>query len=513
MVVGYDEAGNPKTKNVLAKTKKECVEKLEQLKEQCGNHRPTQVRPDMPFGAWLDYWYQNFSKPRLRPTTQLGYEGWIYNHLISGLGSIQLNRLTQADLQQFFRTMKERGRKNNAEKRGKGMADRSVRSCHAVCQMALDRAVEAKLIHGNPAAGCRLPPIKGREMQVLTQEEMRRFLIQAKAEGMYELFLLDLTTGMRRGELLALRWDDLDFATGKLRIDKQFCPVGGKLIVSEPKTKAAFRTIILPPAMVELLLAYRKGIFSDLMFPSRIKPEQPIDPGYVRKRLQVILERAGCKRIRFHDLRHTFATISLEHGMDIKTLSAIIGHISSRTTLNIYTHITDEMQENAAVSIDQGIAKAEVPKKRQEEPAEQKPFTPYQPERRRPGTGYLKQIKEDLWEGRYSPVWPDGKKHSRNVYAHTREECEEKLSELILQMKAEIAALRSGAVTEYPDGVSPKKKQLAAYLRENPGVSNKSYIARQTGMAITTVHKYYDEVRAELAGQKVQMPAYQEMRC
>ena len=199
VVMGYDEAGNPKTKNVLAKTKKECLEKLERLKEQCDGRRPTQVRPDMPFGVWMDYWYQNFSKPRLRPTTQLGYEGWIYNHLIPGLGSIQLNRLTQADLQQFFRTMKESGRKSNVQKRGKGMADRSVRSCHAVCQMALDRAVEEKLIHGNPAAGCRLPPIKGREMQVLTQEEMRRFLIQAKAEGMYELFLLDLTTGMRRG--------------------------------------------------------------------------------------------------------------------------------------------------------------------------------------------------------------------------------------------------------------------------------------------------------------------------
>ena len=86
-------------------------EKLEELKEQCGNHRPTQVRPDMPFGAWMDYWYQNFSKTRLRPTTQLSYEGWIYNHLIPGLGHIQLNRLTQADLQQFLRTMKESGRK------------------------------------------------------------------------------------------------------------------------------------------------------------------------------------------------------------------------------------------------------------------------------------------------------------------------------------------------------------------------------------------------------------------
>ena len=96
-------------------------------------------------------------------------------------------------------------------------------------------------------------------------------------------------------------------------------------------------------------------------------------------------------------------------------------------------------------------------------------------------------------------VWPDGKKHSRNVYGHTREECEEKLAKLILQMKAEIAVLRNGTAAEYPDGVSPKKKQLAEYLRQHPGVSNKSYIARETGMDRTTVQKYYDEVRAELA--------------
>jgi len=84
------------------------------------------------------------------------------------------------------------------------------------------------------------------------------------------------------------------------------------------------------------------------MFPSRVKPEQPVNPGYVRKRLQVILERAGCKRVRFHDLRHTFATMSLENGMDVKTMSTIIGHVSSATTLNIYTHVTDKMQQEAA---------------------------------------------------------------------------------------------------------------------------------------------------------------------
>ena len=189
--------------------------------------------------------------------------------------------------------------------------------------------------------------------------------------------------------------------------------------------------------------------------------------------------------------------------MDIKTLSAIIGHISSRTTLNIYTHITSEMQENAAVSIDQGIAGVETVTARQEERGDrsESAFTPVQPARRRPGTGYLKQIKENLWEGRYSPIWPDGKKHSRNVYGHTEAECEEKLKNLILQMKAEIAALRSGASTEYPDGVSPKKKQLAAYLRENPGASSKSDIARQLGIDISTVRRYYEEVREELAGQ------------
>ena len=108
--------------------------------------------------------------------------------------------------------------------------------------------------------------------------------------------------------------------------------------------------------------------------------------------------------------------MSLEHGIDVKTLSAIIGHVSAKTTLNIYTHITNEMQENAAASIDRGIAKAEVSEQKAEAASEAQKFEPYTPPRRRPGTGYIKQLKENLWEGRYSPVWPDGKKHSRNVY-------------------------------------------------------------------------------------------------
>lgn len=190
---------------------------------------------------------------------------------------------------ELFHEMKTNGRKVHRDTKGTEMAERSVRSCYHVIRMSLDRAIKDGLIKKNPILGCRLPPTETKEMKILSMDEIQRFLIQAKEEGMYELFLLELTTGLRRGEILALTWNDLNFKTGELRINKQIVPVGGKLITGEPKTNAAFRTIILPPAMVELLLEYRKGIFSPLMFPSRIKPEQPIDPSYVRKRLQVIL--------------------------------------------------------------------------------------------------------------------------------------------------------------------------------------------------------------------------------
>ena len=159
------------------------------------------------------------------------------------------------------------------------------------------------------------------------------------------------------------------------------------------------------------------------------------------------------------------------------------------------------MRRKAALNIDQGIAKAEVqlePERQAAVEQEQQSFVPIELPRRRPGTGCVSQINEHLWEGRYSPVWPDGKKRPRNVYAHTREECEEKVKELILELKAEIAALRAGAGTEYPDGVNHRKKAFAVYLREHPDVTNKARIARELHLDRATVCRYYDEVRAEV---------------
>ena len=281
-------------------------------------------------------------------------------------------------------------------------------------------------------------------MQILSPEEIQRLLIQAKEDGCFELLLLELSTGLRRGEICALQWDDLNFNTGELQVKRQVHRVKGELAVSEPKTKASNRSVILPPPVLMVLSDYKTEINSVWLFPSPLNNDSPRDPAAVRKRLTTILERADCKRVRFHDLRHTFATASLEHGMDIKTLSTIIGHISTATTLNVYAHVTDEMRKIAAAKIDRGIAKSESLQDIDTAPRKPAPstFLPHKGQRRKPGTGCVSQINEKLWEGRYSPKLPNGDRLARNVYAHSEKECEQKLAELIVQMKAEIAAQR-----------------------------------------------------------------------
>ena len=444
VVIDYDDSGLPKTKNVLAKTKRECQEKLRQLTESMVGRNDRKVKPDMLFGDWLCCWYETHSKPTLRASTQNNYENVIHNHVLPEIGKIPLNKLSQNDLQQFYGRLKKSGRKRLTEQYGAGLSDRMVRMCHATCRSALQRAVQDGLIRTNPAEGCKLPPKKAREMQVLARDELQRFLIQAKAEGYYELFLLDLATGLRRGELLALQWDDLDFETGVLTISKQVSLVRGKIVMSVPKTKSSIRKLVLPPAVVQVLREYRESVHSRWMFPSPVLEDLPLNPGSVYDRLQLILEHANCKQVRFHDLRHTFATLALQNGMDVKTLSAMLGHVSAATTLDIYTHSTSDMQHAAARKIDCGIGKAELP----DEPAPQAnapaivDFQPYMGKVRKPGTGCISQINDHLFEGRYSPTWIDGKKHARNVYAHTREECEEKLKVLIAEMKAELAELK-----------------------------------------------------------------------
>ena len=470
--------GKPIHKSVLAKTQSEAKEKLKQAIAEAEKLDMSRAK-SYTLGAWIKLWYEVYAEPRLREKTKDYYLNYIDNHIIPELGNTPLEKLTTIQIQKFYNDLQKSGRiqrYTHIKLKDKGLSTRVVRGIHTLLNNCLEQAVAERLLLTNPAKGCRLPKLEKREMKILPEDKIGPYLAEAERRGLLAAFYLELTTGLRRGELMALQWDDLNFKTGVLNVNKQVYDVRGQLQISTPKTKNSVRKIVLPPAVVAVLQEYKKTVDSRWMFPSPVKEDCPITPGVVRRRLQLILEHAGCKHVRFHDLRHTFATLALENGMDVKTLSAMLGHVSAATTLDIYTHITDDMQRAAAENIDRGIGKA-APQEDASEPGQEtapaqaeKPrmtdFKPYIGRKRRSGTGCVSEINDHLFEGRYSPKWPDGKKHARNVYAHTREECEEKLKALIVEMKAEIAEAQRLMDLGQGDGSPPEDKKGKRAMRK-----------------------------------------------
>ena len=342
------ETGKPIYKNVLGKTQAEVKAKLKAAIEDSANLDMVKAE-QYTTGQWMDVWFENCAKIKVRPSSHQTYRGYIDNHIKPNIGDVPLSKLSSLHLQKLYKKLLAGGRVDRIEAKGqpKGLSAKTVRNINQVISSAMDFAKDQKLISSNPTDGCALPKLEHKEMKTLPVEQLTSFLREAKESGVFELYYIELATGLRRGELLGLKWEDIDLVQGSLRVQRQVARINGEVVEAPLKTKNAYRTLPLSADAVGVLQEQRKKSGSGpYVFPS--PTGGPISPDSVLHMLYRVLKRAGLSKVRFHDLRHTFATLALQNGVDIKTVSGMLGHYSAGFTLDTYTHVTTSAKKEAA---------------------------------------------------------------------------------------------------------------------------------------------------------------------
>ena len=347
---GYrPETGKRIIKNVLGKTQAECKAKLSAAMEAARGIDVSRA-DEYTVATWLRSWYEIYAKPNIRISTANRYQLMVEQYTIPRIGSIKLTKLTAHDLQKLYKDLMENGRIARKSGHGNpGLSSTTVRSLHLMLHSALERAVKERLIPRNPTEDCIAPKIQKFEMQILQPEHIKEYLNAANARGLLPMFYLELVSGLRKGELVALQWSDLDEANCTISVSKQASwDTEGNLILSQPKTGNSIREVSIPQDAVELLKQeHAKHPDNPWMFPSGRTGEM-YHPDSVVTLHKRILKDAGLEHIRFHDLRHTFATLALQNGVDVKTVSSMLGHYDAGFTLRTYTHATRQKQDEAA---------------------------------------------------------------------------------------------------------------------------------------------------------------------
>ncbi|WP_295758215.1 site-specific integrase [uncultured Oscillibacter sp.] len=334
-------------KNVLGKTQAEVKEKLKAAIEKSAVR--TVSMEHYTVGQWLDIWMENYAKLQVRASSYKTYQGFIDNHIKPALGDMLLKKLAAMDLQRLYKHLLESGRVECTEPRSKpkGLSVKTVRNINQMISSALNCAVEQRLIPANPTKGCVLPKLERKEMKILPPESLGTFFEEARRSGVFELYYIDLATGLRRGELLGLKWNDIDLDKGIIHVRRQVLRQNGKVVEAPLKTKNSYRNIAVGADTVKVLKGMEQK--DEYVFPSPYGG--PMSPDSVLHMLQRVLKRAGLERIRFHDLRHTFSVLALQNGVDVKTLPAMLGHYSAGFTLDTYAHVTTSMQKQAANAV------------------------------------------------------------------------------------------------------------------------------------------------------------------
>ncbi len=344
-----------KRKSVYGKTREEVRDKM--VKALADRADGLVFDDDnVTVGEYLDSWLQSVVRGSVRQSTYERYEVAVRVHIKPALGRLKLAKLTPARVQSFYRG-----------KLDDGCAPASVNKLHVTLHKALDQAVKWHMVPRNVAEAVRAPRPAPKEMRPLSPDETRRFIQAACGDKLEALYVLAVHTGMRQGELLGLKWQDVDLENGKLSVRHTVTKSGGRLLLGEPKTKKSRRTIILGAGAVSALREHLAGqvkeierlgdLYRDegLVFASEVGTI--MNPANLRKRsFASLLVRAKLPRIRFHDLRHTCATLLFGRGVHPKYVQELLGHSNIAITLDTYSHVIPGMGDHAARAMEDALS-------------------------------------------------------------------------------------------------------------------------------------------------------------
>ena len=339
-------------------TKTECSAWIKEMQAQV-ERGMTYRKSSITLGTFVQQWL-DIHKTTLAPKTAIQYEQLVQDYILPQIGKIKLRELRLDRIEAHYTTLQE-----------DGLSPRSVRFVHSILHKCLNDAIRRGYVGYNASQGATQPRIEHKEMSILDEGEVMQFLITIQGSSHEALYILAIKTGIRRGELLALKWSDLNWKNGTIRVQRQVQRIKEQgMIFRPPKTRAGRRTIQLGEQTLQTLrnqferckmlkeVAGRNWKDLDLIFPSTVGT--PLGGSNVLKDFKAQLEKAGIKEIRFHDLRHTAASLMLNHGVPVLVVSKILGHSKTSTTLDIYGHLIPVMQEDAARIMDEIVTPIQV---------------------------------------------------------------------------------------------------------------------------------------------------------
>ena len=345
-----------KRKYFYGDTRREVQEKLKiALREQQQGTLITAAQQTLK--QFLERWVEETYKPTVKPLSYVNYRSVINAHLVPALGHVTLQKLTPEMIQSVCRKKLDEGKK-----------PRTVVYIHKVLQRALEDAVKWGLVARNVAKLVTPPRVERHEVQALTLEQAEKLLEVARGTSLDALLVMALTTGMRRGELLALRWGDIDFEHSMVFVHRTVARIAGGLIEGEPKTKSSRRHIMLPVVAIEALKRHQAqwermkltaaDSWQDTGAVFCERDGSLIYPDKVLRRFEKLLGQVGLPHMRFHDLRHSAATILLAIGVNPKEVQSRLGHSSITMTMDVYGHVLSSMQHEAVDRIDDFFKKS-----------------------------------------------------------------------------------------------------------------------------------------------------------